>query len=127
MKIKVITYDEERLNYFTDLMKKAQNRYERLYKKYARSEHLWEKELTLLSDAGREVQFCEDVVSMLKQGYRKQTEGEWIAKELTSISKRGRTIHYATYKCSVCGKWNGKHKQKHCPNCGAKMKGGAEL
>ena len=58
--------------------------------------------------------------------YRKQSEGEWIAKELTSTSKRGRTINYVTYKCSVCGKWNGRHKQKYCPNCGAKMKGGAE-
>ena len=59
-------------------------------------------------------------------GYRKQSEGEWIAKERISTSKRGRTIHYATYKCSVCGKWNGRKKQKYCPDCGVKMKGGAE-
>lgn len=55
--------------------------------------------------------------------YRKQSEGEWVANPHISISKRGRTIHYATYKCSVCGKWNGRKKQKYCPNCGAKMKG----
>ena len=53
-----------------------------------------------------------------------KSEGEWVSKELISKSKRGRTIHYATYKCSVCGKWNGKHKQNYCPNCGAKMKRG---
>lgn len=58
--------------------------------------------------------------------YRKQSEGEWVANPHISISKRGRTIHYATFKCSVCGKWNGRKKQKYCSNCGAKMKGGAE-
>ena len=49
--------------------------------------------------------------------------GEWVTKDCISISKRGRTIHYSTYKCSVCGKWHGRHKQNYCPNCGAKMKG----
>lgn len=48
--------------------------------------------------------------------------GKWIANEHTSRSEtRGRMTHYATYKCSVCGKWNGRKKQKYCPNCGAKM------
>ena len=49
--------------------------------------------------------------------------GEWISKDCISKSKRGRTIHYSTYKCSVCGKWNGRHKQNHCSNCGADMRG----
>ena len=57
------------------------------------------------------------------EGYRKQSDGEWVANPHISISKRGRTIHYGTFKCSVCGKWNGRKKQKYCPNCGAKMKG----
>ena len=71
-------------------------------------------------------QFQAEIASrMLYQlGYRKQSEGEWVANPHISISKRGRTIHYATLKCSVCGKWNGRKKQKYCPNCGAKMKGG---
>lgn len=73
-------------------------------------------------------QFQAEIASrMLYQlRYRKQSDGVWVSKEHISKSKRGRQIHYATYKCSVCGKWNGKHKQNYCPNCGAKMKGGAE-
>ena len=59
-------------------------------------------------------------------GDRKQSEGEWIERDCITESKRGRTIHYSTQKCSVCGKWNGRHKTNFCPNCGAKMKGGAE-
>ena len=77
MEIKVITYDQERLNYFTDLMKKAQKRYDRLYKKFANSPYLWE-ETELLNDAGREVQFYKDVIALLKPGYRKQ---KWISLE----------------------------------------------
>lgn len=61
----------------------------------------------------------------VEAGYSKQSEGEWIEKKHISTSKtRGRTIHYATYKCSVCGKWNGRKKQAFCPDCGARMKGG---
>lgn len=60
-------------------------------------------------------------------GYHKQSEGEWLVSEcpLTASKK---------VKCSECGyiehrgpAWNiswGMHK--YCPNCGAKMKGGAE-
>lgn len=59
-------------------------------------------------------------------GYRKQSEGEWIERDCIIESKRGRTIHYSIRKCSVCGKWNGRHKTNFCPNCGANMKGGAE-
>ena len=60
------------------------------------------------------------------KGWRKQSEGEWVVKSLTSKSQRGRTINYSTYQCSVCGTWNGRHIQKYCHECGAKMKGGAE-
>lgn len=63
-----------------------------------------------------------------KENYRKQSEGEWYVNYMMSKkpSKRGRTIQYTTYTCSVCGKPNGRKKSKFCPNCGAKMKGGAE-
>jgi hypothetical protein len=60
------------------------------------------------------------------KGYRKQSKGEWVANRHISVSKRNRTIHYETYKCSVCGTWNGRHKTNFCPKCGAKMKGDAE-
>lgn len=68
--------------------------------------------------------WCVELAKYLyNKSYRKQSEGEWVANPHISISKRGRTIHYETFKCSVCGKWNGRKKQKYCPNCGAKMKG----
>ena len=58
-------------------------------------------------------------------GYRKQSEGEWIDKPTGAY---GRMQSW----CSACGKHSGiggiqsnRHKP-FCPNCGAKMKGGAE-
>ena len=66
---------------------------------------------------------AEDCATVLyeQMNYRKQSEGEWIANRHISVSKRNRTIHYETYKCSVCGTWNGRHKTNFCPNCGARM------
>ena len=58
-------------------------------------------------------------------GYRKQSEGEWIDKPTGAYSRMQSW-------CSACGKHSGiggiesnRHKP-YCPNCGAKMKGGAE-
>ena len=53
--------------------------------------------------------------SVIKEGYRKQSEGHWI--------RWGQDSN----KCSLCDKentncgWN-----YYCPYCGARMKGGAE-
>lgn len=62
-------------------------------------------------------QQCKEARLLLNAGYRKQTEGEWI-----------RYPHNSGIYCSLC-----KHKRRYrdihdafCPNCGAKMKGGAE-
>jgi hypothetical protein len=58
-------------------------------------------------------------------GYRKQSEGEWIFR---NDGAYGRTRCY----CSACGKHSGiggireNQLKPYCPNCGAKMKGGAE-
>lgn len=56
-----------------------------------------------------------------KAGYRKQIEGKWIFK---------RTYYEADEcNCSVCGQLMTTAKgvrMNYCPNCGAKMKGGAE-
>ena len=63
-----------------------------------------------------------------KAGYRKQVEGEWIAKK--EMYKAPSTYHYY---CSNCEKnaiydtfMDYARKTNYCPNCGAHMKGGAE-
>lgn len=70
IEIEVITYEQDRLNYFTDLMKKSQKRYKRLFKKFKDAPYLSE-ESVLLSDAGRQAQFHGDVVEMLEKGANK--------------------------------------------------------
>lgn len=59
--------------------------------------------------------------ALYNAGYRKQSEGEWIASD----------IPCEKYVCSVCGGvcWYYDYqgdvaKSRYCPNCGAKMKGG---
>lgn len=61
-------------------------------------------------------------LSLYKEGYRKQVEGEWIDKPTGAFSRMQSW-------CSACGKHSGiggiesiRHKP-FCPNCGAKMKG----
>ena len=71
---------------------------------------------------------------LFNAGYRKQSEGEWIPYESESYGCDDETTWY---KCSNCGKdaygrcWEDDWysmpiRSKYCPNCGAKMKGGAE-
>ena len=68
---------------------------------------------------------CRDVKSAEKlyiAGYRKQNEGEWIDMDYYIHNKR-------IYKCSECSNSEAKDtltSANYCPNCGAKMKGGAE-
>lgn len=59
-------------------------------------------------------QRCE---ALYNAGYRKQSEGEWIDVEDTLLYR---------YKCSLCGEIKLGKMTNFCPNCGAKMKGGAE-
>lgn len=40
--IKVVTYEEERLNYFTNLMQKSIKKYEKLFKKFKDATYLKE-------------------------------------------------------------------------------------
>lgn len=50
---------------------------------------------------------------LLNAGYRKQVEGEW-------------GFDGMSWTCSECGEYATKGiKTTFCPNCGAKMKGGA--
>lgn len=76
-KIKVITYEQSRLEYFTNLMKHTQKTYNRLFKKFKDAPCISAGAIAL-SDAGAEVQFLCDVVEMLEKGYCKQ---EWISVE----------------------------------------------
>ena len=55
-----------------------------------------------------------------KYGYRKQSVGEWVAKNPMIRSPFARN-----YYCSVC-KYEPIETKSFCPECGAKMKGGAE-
>jgi hypothetical protein len=121
VQIESITYERERLDFFTELMKLAQTRYNLLHRRFKDAPYLSEAHQTL-SDMGREIHFFGDVVDMLEKGYSKQSEGEWIDKPTGAY---GRMQSW----CSACGKHSGiggiesnRHKP-FCPNCGAKMKG----
>lgn len=60
--------------------------------------------------------YQEIAYGLYNAGYRKQSEGEWIEQA------------YGELKCSECGiiQEDYPHRYNFCPNCGAKMKGGAE-
>jgi hypothetical protein len=127
MQIEAITYERERLDFFTELMKLAQTRYNLLHRRFKDAPYLSEAHQTL-SDMGREIQFFGDVVEMLEKGYRKQSEGEWV---LTGTFNSIFPLPVADLhiSCSVCGwkppKYSDDYKEYNfCPNCGARMKGG---
>ena len=88
---------------------------------------LWHK--TLISPR----EMCDDIAEQLhNEGYRKQIVGEWVLEHET----------YGKMMCSVCGHECPTERKPDpyedyqmtdfyvtspfCPNCGAKMKGGAE-
>ena len=63
--------------------------------------------------------------ALYNAGYRKQSEGEWMSY-ISPVCLSGDLY----YKCSICGTndpyQHTTKRAKFCPNCGAKMKGGAE-
>ncbi len=65
----------------------------------------------------------DDATDLYNAGYRKQKEGEWVFVEEEDFI-------YCICRCSSCGKevFFGEDETLYdfCPNCGAKMKGGAE-
>ena len=61
-------------------------------------------------------------IRIYNAGYRKQSVGEWI--EQVRVSKEGKPL-LRHYKCNLCGVYLAT-QANFCPNCGAKMKGGAE-
>ena len=62
----------------------------------------------------------------VEAGYVKQSEGHWISAEEAKLMDR----FDLAYTCSVCGHcdWDCTESEtfNFCPNCGAKMKGGAD-
>lgn len=117
VQFEVITYEKDRLDYFTALMKNAQMKYDRLYKRFERSPHLFDG-TDALDEAGRKLRFYQDVVAMLEQDYRKQSVGEWVTVG-EGITER--------VVCSNCNSEKGSFmKPPFCNQCGARMKGGAE-
>ena len=78
---------------------------------------LWKNTLIHTED------LCHDVSeTCYNAGYRKQSEGEWVE---TQREWDFEPYFYTDYTCSVCGDRE-QDKRHFCPNCGAKMKGGAE-
>ena len=84
----------------------------------------------LCNDCGENTDsYCAEAIAetLYNEGYRKQSEGEWLVRVSPIVGDK-------KVKCSECGyyeyrgpAWNitwGMHN--YCPNCGAKMKGGAE-
>ena len=76
-------------------------------------------DMPIITDGRKNASNCNKFKN--KADFVEVKHGHWIAKASTHISKRGRLIHYDRYKCSVCGKWNGRHNTEFCPKCGAKM------
>ena len=57
-------------------------------------------------------------------GYRKQSEGEWTRVEVNG--KNYGQVYYQHKECRVNETQLFTNPHHFCPNCGAKMKGGAE-
>ena len=139
IEIKVVTYKEERLNYFTALYEKAKNKFDRLFKKHKDAPYLSD-EFQKMSDAGHEAEFLGDVVKMLKR-----REGELrveivtddfvnmeFAKERGWYRKRFycpncdlliKTETWDRNRMFGCGTvLKSDDMANFCPNCGAEMK-----
>ena len=92
-----------------------------MVKDFQNAEHWYFDTSTCNSELDR----VKTVKNLYAEGYRKQSVGEWVDKPTGAYSRMQSW-------CSACGKRSGiggiesnRHKP-YCPNCGAKMKGGAE-
>ena len=65
--------------------------------------------------------------NLYNAGYRKQIEGEWETETTNWVYDVKRTYCSNCRKSAIFDSFMGKyHLTNYCPNCGAKMKGGAE-
>ena len=72
--LKLITYKEERLIYFTDQRKLIKKRYDKLEKAIKPDEPYLSERRQFLSDLGRELSFLNDVIKMLEDDLRAPKE-----------------------------------------------------
>lgn len=74
---------------------------------------------------GYAVEWKRKLVNAL-QGYRKQSEGEWVSCDVLPADEDG---EWTMYACSVCKHTTDSYYRdvrdlsRYCPECGAKMKG----
>ena len=77
-----------------------------------------------MSGHGLDWKDSDDIAEQLyHEGYRKQSEGEWI--EQIKVARQSNKPPLLYYQCSLCGVYLAK-RANFCSNCGAKMKGGAD-
>lgn len=112
-------FDSDREEYEFMQEKKEKPMKEQIEEKHALSESIY------MSGHGLDWKDSDDIAEQLyAEGYRKQKEGEWLMPA-SGEPWEGRSFGM----CSVCGKVDDgfiEKAHKYCPNCGAKMKGGAE-
>lgn len=78
-------------------------------------------------DVGKYCHKCNTVAERLyNAGYRKQSEGEWENVYEYNAYEMRRERKTACSQCGYKPKGDIFGKTPFCPNCGAKMKGGAE-
>lgn len=70
MEIKVITYEESRLEFFKKELKMAQNKLERIKRTCNRNESPLSEKSLMLDDAGAEVSYYRDIVKMLEDNVK---------------------------------------------------------
>lgn len=70
MPIKVITYEESRLEFFKKELKMAQNKLERIRRTCNRNESPLSEKSLMLDDAGAEVSYYRDIVKMLEENVK---------------------------------------------------------
>lgn len=70
MLIKVITYEESRLEFFKKELKMAQNKCERIKRTLNRNESPLSEKSLMLDDAGAEVSYYRDIVKMLEDNVK---------------------------------------------------------